>query len=129
MNRRNKDASARFAERRRREDDAPRLCASVPELETLKLILAERRSEAAHAEVSHVRPIVVAHAPAMFALPCGNPACRDGGYDLTTPIMTALARHQQRIEGDDTCRGHIGRAECARVLHFTVTASYRQRPV
>ncbi|MCL2723490.1 MAG: hypothetical protein FWD69_03545 [Polyangiaceae bacterium] len=125
MNRRNRDAANRFAERRRREDEAPRLHTEVPPLETLKLELEERRSGVASAEVSHIRRVVVATAPALFEVPCSNPSCHDGGHDLTSPVMSALRARSPRFEGEDTCYGQVGNASCERVLKYVATATYR----
>lgn len=125
MNRRNRDAANRFAERRKREDDAPRLTSEIPRLEALKLEFEERRSSVVSAEVSHIRRIVVEHAPALFEVPCSDASCQDGGHDLTTAIMSALRGKQTHIEGEDTCYGHVGNVPCERVLKFIGTATYK----
>ena len=53
MMRRNNEASERHAERRRREDEAPRLAATVPNLLTLKLHLQEAKGDVSVAETGH----------------------------------------------------------------------------
>jgi hypothetical protein len=123
---RQREAQERFAERRRREDEAPRLLAVVPELETLKLRLEEHRAGGTLAEASHVRPIVVANAPALFAFTCQDSSCKDGGHDLTSEILAALKSKREHFEGEDACRGQIGSAECARVLRYVATATYKK---
>ena len=125
MNRRNRDAANRFAERRRREDEAPRLSTEAPKLDTLRLDLEERRPGVVSAEVSHIRRVVVAHAPAMFEVPCSDPSCQDGGHDLTNGIMRALRNGDEKFEGEDTCLGQVGNASCERVLRYVGTATYR----
>lgn len=125
MNRRNKDAANRFAERRRREDEAPRLAAEVPKLESLRLDVEERRPGVVSAEVSHIRRVVVAHAPALFEVPCSDPSCQDGGHDLTRPIMRALRSGETKFEGEDVCLGSVGNASCERILRYVATATYR----
>jgi hypothetical protein len=52
MNGRSREAHLRFAERRRREDEARRLHDEVPQLRTLKLEVEEHRREATIAETS-----------------------------------------------------------------------------
>jgi hypothetical protein len=79
MMRRNNEASERHAERRRREDEAPRLTATVPNLTSLKLQVREYKSDITVAEAGHIRHVVVANAPLLFVLPCRDPACKDGG--------------------------------------------------
>lgn len=125
MNRRNRDAASRFAERRKREDEAPRLRAEIPGLESLKLDIDERRPGVVSAEVAHVRRVVVEHAPALFELPCSDPACQDGGHDLTSRVMRALKEHIESFDGEDTCVGHVGNVSCERILRYVATATYR----
>lgn len=125
MNRRNRDAANRFAERRRREDEAPRLRTEVPSLESLTLEFEERRSGVVAAEVAHVRRIVVEHAPALFEVPCADPSCHDGGHELTSLIMRELRARATHLEGEDTCVGHVGNVPCERVLKYVGTATYR----
>jgi hypothetical protein len=48
-----------MAERRRREDEAPRLIAKVPKLDKLRLEILERSSNIARPEHTHVRHVVV----------------------------------------------------------------------
>jgi hypothetical protein len=119
------EAAQRFAERRRREDEAPRLRALVPTLESLELQLEELRSGASSPEARHTRKIVVAHAPALFVFPCREPACEDGGHDLTDEVLSALRAGAQTFEGEDECRGLLRSGSCQRVLRFIGIASYR----
>lgn len=125
MNRRNRDAANRFAERRKREDESPRLVAEVPNLESLRLEFEERRPGVISAEVSHIRRVVVEHAPALFEVPCSDPSCTDGGHDLTNGIMRFLRRGEEKFEGEDTCLGQIGNTSCERILRYIGTATYR----
>src|SRR5689334_11753022 len=81
------DAAMRAAERRRREDEAPRLLARVPKLESLKLEIEERRPEATSADVQHVKRVVVESAPALFEIACCDRACKDGGHDITRAVL------------------------------------------
>ena len=73
-NRRNGFAAQRFAERRRREDEAPRLSEQVRDLESLRLELEERCGDTG-ASPKYTRRFVVARAPALFFVPCGDPRC------------------------------------------------------
>jgi hypothetical protein len=123
--RRHGEAAQRFAERRKREDDAPRLRNEIPNLASLKLDVEERRSGGVVAEASHIRRIVIEHAPALFVLPCGDPSCKEGGHDVTHTVMRALRDRAERFEGEDVCAGQIGSAPCHRVLRYVATATYR----
>ena len=114
----------RSAERRKREDEAPRLSADVPRLKTLKLEIEERMNGGSVAEPVHVRRVVVEHAPALFVITCGDPRCKDGGHDITRSVMDGLRAHQERFEGEDICIGSLGTAQCSRVLHFVCVATY-----
>lgn len=125
-NKRHGEAAQRFAERRRREDEAPRLIAEVPRLRGLKLEIEERIGGSPVAEPTHVRRIVVEHAPALFLLPCGDSRCRDGGHDLTYSIMRSLSAGETRFEGEDVCSGTQGSSQCGRTLHYVATAEYSE---
>ena len=124
---RNGDAARRYAERKKREDDAPRLSEVVPGLESLRLDVQQGTSTdpAANPEGSHVRRIVVDNAPALFVITCHDKACKDGGHDVTTLVMQALRARKEHFEGQKPCMGQVGSGECRRVLRFVGTATYR----
>ncbi len=119
------EASQRFAERRRREDEAPRLLERVPELTGLRLEVEERRASSSTADSKHVRHVIVDRAPALFFLPCGDPACKDGGHDVTNPLMRGLMGHETRFEAEDSCSGSVGTAHCGRIIRVIAIATYR----
>jgi hypothetical protein len=123
-NRRHSEAAQRFAERRKREDEAPRLSAEVPRLQSLRLEIEERNEAGPVAEPTHVRRVVVANAPAMFLLPCGDARCKDGGHDITHAVVRHLRAGEPRFEGQDACAGSLGSGQCSRVLHFVGIATY-----
>ena len=125
MMRRNNEASERQAERRRREDEAPRLIAVVPNLESLKLQLQEIKGDVSVAETGHIRHVVVAHAPLLFEMPCRDSACKDGGHDVTSAITRSLKAGEKNFEGEHSCTGYVGDAPCQRVLKYTATATYK----
>jgi hypothetical protein len=118
------EAGLRSAERRKREDEAPRIKDRVPRLESLRLEISERRAGGIEPDVSHVKRVVVDSAPALFDLSCCDRSCKDGGHDITRMIMTELERGSERFEGEDACHGSLGTAPCGRVLHFTGIATY-----
>jgi hypothetical protein len=126
MIRRHGEAAQRFAERRRREDEAPRLRSKVPALAALELEYRESRAGVVVADVAHKRRVVVERAPALFEVPCTDSACRDGGHDITLLVMRALQSGEERFEGEDVCHGHVGTSECRRVLSFHGTAKYQR---
>jgi hypothetical protein len=113
----------RFAERRLREDEAPRLSAAVPDLLSLSLAI-EDCSDSSFAQPKHVRRVVVAQAPALFVIGCSDPNCQEGGHDVTHPIMQALTRHQTAFHGEDKCYGILGSSQCTRVLRYEALANY-----
>jgi hypothetical protein len=120
--RKNSPAALRFAERRRREADAPRLCDQVPDLVSLRLEIEERSGVTA---TKHIRRFVIDRAPALFLVPCGDSRCAEGEHDLTTTVMRGLRAHETSFEGSDECMGSVGLSACARVLHFDAIAEYR----
>jgi hypothetical protein len=118
-------AALRSAERRQREDEAPRLGQEVPELESLRLSIEERSVGSALSAPKHVRHIVVATAPALFLVACGDPRCTDGGHDITSEVMSALHARRESFDGEQECRGMLGPSPCTRVIAFTAEAGYR----
>jgi hypothetical protein len=118
-------AAQRSAERREREDRAPRLATEVPDLLSLKLQIEESSGGSPVAEPKHIKRVVVEHAPALFLLPCGDSRCNDGGHDVTYAIMRALRDKETTFSGDDVCEGSVGSAQCGRTLHYEATAEYR----
>lgn len=124
MNRPLSEAAQRAAERRVREDSAPRIHAVLPKLTSLRLEIDERTSASGVAASSHIRRIPVESAPAMFLLSCGDSSCRDGGHDITEPVMRALRGGETRFEGEDSCRGTLGSGYCTRTLHYVGVATF-----
>ncbi len=119
---RKSEAAQRAAERRRRENEAPRLVARVPTLSSLKLEIDERRGGEA---VTHVRRVVVETAPALFAMSCVQKGCVGGGHDLTREILTSLTRGEQRFQGTSICDGQLGPTNCGSQLGYVGHAIYR----
>jgi len=119
--RRSSPAALRSAERRQREDEAPRLQAAFPSLATLQIAVCE---EHAGGSSKHIKHVVVARAPALFVIPCGDANCIDGGHDVTHEVMNALRAKSTAAAGDSTCSGMTGSAPCSRRIHFDLTATY-----
>jgi hypothetical protein len=124
MHNRAREASLRFAERRRREDEAPRLREEIPPLKTLRLEVEERRAGSAVSETKHVRLVVVDRAPALFELPCGDSDCRDGGHDLTRQLMGWLNDHATEFVVEDACSGNVRGVPCGRIVRVLGVATY-----
>ena len=121
---RDAEAAARLAERRKREDEAPRLATIVPTLEKLQLEVIERSANISRPEHTHIRHVVVASAPALFVFPCRDTQCKDGGHDLTAEILTALRNKKVRFEGEDACSGMVGSSTCSRIFGYVAQATY-----
>ncbi len=118
-------AALRAAERREREDRAPRLAEEVPDLASLRLEIEERSDSTTATQPKYIRRVVVDSAPALFLVPCGDANCTDGGHDLTRFVMQALRAHSATFRGEDGCRGSVGSGSCSRVLHFEAVAEYK----
>jgi hypothetical protein len=125
-NSRSREAAQRFADRRKREDDAPRLATEVPSLAALRLAIEERRGSVQSAESKHLRHVMVERAPALFIIPCGDPSCDGGGYDLTNPIMRELRAQRTDFTVEDECFGNVGTSRCGRMVRALGTATYRR---
>lgn len=109
-------------ERRRREDDAPRISAILPDLVGLKISVEER---SATSSPKYIRRIVVESAPALFLLPCSDPHCTDGGHDVTNEILSALRASKKAFGGPHECNGTIGSTPCHRTIWYDAEAEYR----
>jgi hypothetical protein len=118
-------AAQRSAERRKSEDEAPRLAAEVPALRSARIEIVE---QVPTGSTKHVKLVVVARAPALFRIPCGYPTCQDGGHDITSALMSAFRRRLTTSSGDSSCNGMSGTAQCSRRIHYTVTAEYADLP-
>lgn len=123
--RRSSEAALRSLDRRKREDDARRLQAEVPALESLVLTFKDGVPDS-DALLSHVRRVPVASAPALFEPTCQNRECKGGGHDITREIMDALRRGATQFEGSDSCAGSVGTASCRFVLTYSGTATYKR---
>jgi hypothetical protein len=114
----------RYAERKQREDEAPRLSTQVAELVSLRLDIVDQPSGGGP-QIKYARKIVIENAPALFLLPCGDPRCTDSGHDITHAVMRALHNHETEFKGDDPCTGTLGLGTCNRILHFKGEAEYK----
>jgi hypothetical protein len=119
------EAAERAQARRELENAAPRLATEVSALLTLKLELEEHEGTSRRPEQNHIRHIVVASAPALFMVPCGDSRCKDGGHDITRDVMRSLRSHETKFQGNDACQGSQGSGLCVRILHYTGIATYR----
>jgi hypothetical protein len=124
MTGRSREAFLRFAERRRREDEARRLHEDVPALQTLRLDIEEHRGTSTLAETKHVRHVVVARAPALFILPCGDNDCKDGGHDVTDVMLQRLREGATAFVVEHECGGDVRGVRCDRILRVNATAGY-----
>jgi hypothetical protein len=113
------EAKQRIADRRLREDEAPRLVEEAPRLATLQIDVENGTNR-------YLWRIVVERAPALFEIPCPEQGCENGGHDLTREIMRALRTSAPRVEGESSCRGDLGQRTCGRVLKYVATATYRE---
>lgn len=121
---RNTQAAERFAERRRREDEAPRLTAMVPALQSCRIELGESRRESTSAEVSYTKRVIVPTASTIFLVSCGDGSCREGGHDISVDLIRGLRAGHREIRGEDACYGTVGTAQCGRILRFVAYADY-----
>ncbi len=118
------EAALRFAERRQREEEAPRLRERFPALATLRLEIEETLGST-NAFPKHTRIVMVDTAPALFTTTCADRACKEGGHDITNDMMRGLQSGSTRFDVEDSCHGSVGVAGCGRTMHVQVTATYR----
>jgi hypothetical protein len=114
-------AALRSAERKKREGEAPRLAVEVPALTSLRIEVTEH---VPNGTSKHVKLVVIAHAPALFIITCGETACQDGGHDITREVMWALRSRQAEATGSGSCDGTIGNGHCTRRITYRMLAEY-----
>jgi hypothetical protein len=121
--RRSSVKAVRAAERRQREDGAPRLRQAVPFLGSLAIRFHEMYEDMRLAEATHVRRIVVESAPAYFEIPCADRDC-EGVHNLTQDFLRALRSALPEFHGTHICTGGPTARACGRVLHYVAIATY-----
>ncbi len=119
IRRRRQEVAEHVADRRRREDEAPRLIDEFPDLTRLSLSLVERPLAGHDLGAGHIRRVVVESASAVFLLPCAAPGCEAGLHDLTPAVLAELRKRATRFEGSSAC------VACGCVLSHVGTAEYR----
>ena len=70
------------------------------------------------------RHVVVARAPALFVLPCGDPDCRGGGHDMTESLMRKLREGALEFVVEHECGGDVRGALCDRLVRIRGAPSY-----
>lgn len=123
---RQRNTTSERTERWRREDAAPRLLERAPTLHTLSLSLKDLRGDSRVAGTERKQHVVVARAAALFEIPCSDPSCQDGGYDVTSEVLHFLRSKQESFSGVAECGGMVGNNACRCSLSFVARASYRQ---
>jgi hypothetical protein len=123
MNPRTRRLNEDVLERRRREDESPRLLAEVPNLMKLRLEISESHGKG-QIEVEYIRRVTLESAPSVFLMACGDPRCKRGNYDLTLQLLLWLRRGETRIEASARCDGDVGSARCDRLLQCVAVAEY-----
>jgi hypothetical protein len=118
------NAMQRSADRRQREDDAPRLLAFIPELTAMQISIIEQN---ATGSTKHRRHVVVQRAPALFVITCGDERCDDEGHDITNALMHALRSRERHAAGEHVCEGSTGSAPCGRRIQYEMFAEYGAR--
>ena len=115
-------AAERSNARKQREDEAPRLRDSVSAILSLEIELVE---DAGTSSTKHRKHVVIASAPALFLIPCGDKECRDGGHDITLEVMRSLQQGSGQVTGEHFCQGQVGTLPCSRKLQYQTFAVFR----
>ena len=112
-------------DRWKRENDAPRLNAEVPNLEALRMNLEEFSGGHRIVGTSRIQHVVVAQASSRFEIPCGDSKCEEGGHDLTREALGHLRAADEAFGGSSVCSGRVGERACDRMLEYSFQAKYQ----
>jgi hypothetical protein len=116
------NASLCAVERRRREDEAPRISKILPQLSTLSIHVDEHSTIASP---RYVRRVVIDSASTLFIMPCSDPHCCDGGHDISSAVIEAVRSKRGSFSGTHICDGQIGSRDCGRKIWYSGEASYQ----
>lgn len=125
--RRNAERDERTLQRHEREDAAGELLRKVPDLLTLSLAVHESRPRRIASAPPTTSAASWSSTPALLEIPCSNAYCKDGGYDVTREVLDALMSHKTHFEGDSTSGSSGTSGDCARILRYVGTATYKPR--
>ena len=112
-------------DRWKRENDAPRLNAEVPNLEALRMNLEEFSGGHRIVGTSRIQHVVIAQASSRFEIPCGDSKCEEGGHDLTREALGHLRAAHEAFGGSSVCSGRVGERACDRMLEYSFQAKYQ----
>lgn len=102
--------------------------AAYPEVKSLKL------SGTQNGEVGNEnqRHIYYSESNLPKIIPCSNPHCRQGGFDLLATLITLNHSKESSYEGKVYCNGHEGTAKgrvkgdsCFNTLSFKIEATFQ----
>ncbi len=71
-------------------------------------------------------------AKSMLHFHCPSPLCKDGGFDLSHNLSSAVAEHQKSVVGSIHCPGSRDQqtgnaAPCESVLHFKMALAFKAK--
>lgn len=104
--------------------------AAYPDFLSLRLIGTQ------HGEMNSPSQSQVAYSESTIprVIPCSNPKCRQGGYDLQPFLITLAHSKDLAYEGHICCNGHEGTPKgrvkgdpCFNHLEFKIEATYKER--
>jgi hypothetical protein len=76
----------------------------------------------------------LATAKSVLHFDCPSPLCKNGGFDLSKDLSSAIAERQKSSEGSVPCRGIRDQvtgksAACETVLHFKMNLAFKTRAI
>jgi hypothetical protein len=121
------------AEYRQRENiriaASPSLVDRFHALKSLTVELSYFDPEGLHKTGEIKYTVNLAFAKSVFAFACPNNECVGGDFDLTTPLATAVASHQNSSTGETRCQGWrnkttIESLRCRNVLRYKLSLEF-----
>ncbi len=124
------DDRARREPRRLALDDVPHLGLVYPSVESIAITLRVESPDRQHCSITHTRTFAD-RSRADFRFRCKNPACVQGGFDLSELIDRAVGAQRDTVTGTRICDGVESprgtyHSNCMHELSYRIAIRYQQ---
>src|SRR5215813_12635651 len=120
-------------ERDQRVKESPPLSEKYRDLKSLKVRLAYCSPEGTVRGTEIKYNVNLDVARSVFSFNCPNVECIGGDFDLSEELAHAIRTRRKLAEGEKSCQGWYRRAtsekaDCRKLLRYTLSLEYHRRP-